>query len=418
MKLSWSFVVSSLYCAASAAHDAHVYVFDPVPRTSPQAATTVDATTARLILAQRLGLSRFHSIEKTRSEESLKQINAFGGRQQKLFGGEDADRTRAHALVWIEGVEDAEAVVKNSGIWSSKFTITNPPAASDNKHLIEDMILQAESLPKKSDPKGATYQSNQYIDHKLSELRQPQLFNDYLTILHIDLKAKDKMAKPSLEKLSDIISSLQVVAPEENRFAITLVVMPSSSSNSKRAANPYGNYDRPSLEARRELTEAPMSLSTSEPATSPNTALPSDLEDFPVIAQADGNDTTPPLGILPRCFESESACTKATNGCSGHGSCGMLHKGKKGERGDCYGCVCKPTVVDRGDTGMEQHKKTTYWGGPACQKKDVSVPFWLFVTSGVLFAFLISGGIGLLYSVGSEELPSVIGAGVSGPVRK
>ena len=108
MKLSWGFIVSSLYCAASAAHEGHVYVLDPISRPSPQAATTVDAATARLILAQRLGLSRYHSIEKTRSEESLKQINAYGGRQQKLFGGEEADRTQAHALVWIEGVEDAE----------------------------------------------------------------------------------------------------------------------------------------------------------------------------------------------------------------------------------------------------------------------------------------------------------------------
>lgn len=309
------------------------------------------------------------------------------------------------------------AMIKNPEVWSSSLTIANPPSASDNKHLIEDMILQAQSLPQKSDPKGATYRSNQLIDHQLSELRQPELFNDYLTVLHIDLKSKDKMAKPSVEALGDMISSLMAI-PNGDHFAVTLVVMPPSSSNVKRTANPYGTYQRPTLEARRDLTETIMSLASAEPATSPNPNLPSDMEDFPVIAMAEGNDTTAPLGILPRCFESQSACTKATHGCSGHGSCGVLHKGKKGERTDCYGCMCKPTIVDKGDTGMEQHKKTTYWGGPACQKKDISIPFWLFVSSGVLFAFLISGGIGLLYSVGSEELPSVIGAGVSGPVRK
>jgi hypothetical protein len=46
------------------------------------------------------------------------------------------------------------------------------------------------------------------------------------------------------------------------------------------------------------------------------------------------------------------------------------------------------------------------------------VQFWLFVAVGVVLAFLVSSGIGMLYSMGSEELPSVIGAGVSGPVRK
>lgn len=63
-------------------------------------------------------------------------------------------------------------------------------------------------------------------------------------------------------------------------------------------------------------------------------------------------------------------------------------------------------------------KKTTYWGGPACQKKDVSIPFWLFVGTTLTLMFLVGSGIGMLYSMGAEELPSVIGAGVSGPVKK
>lgn len=57
--------------------------------------------------------------------------------------------------------------------------------------------------------------------------------------------------------------------------------------------------------------------------------------------------------------------------------------------------------------------KTVQWGGPACQKKDVSVPFWLLAGFSVLLVSAISWGVGLLYSVGSEELPSVIGAGVA-----
>ena len=60
-------------------------------------------------------------------------------------------------------------------------------------------------------------------------------------------------------------------------------------------------------------------------------------------------------------------------------------------------------------------KKTTQWGGFACQKKDVSVPFILFATFGVFMAAVIAGGIGLLYNMGAEPLPSVIGAGVAGP---
>jgi hypothetical protein len=36
----------------------------------------------------------------------LQQINAFGGRQHKLFGGEDPDRTQAQLLVWVEDIDD------------------------------------------------------------------------------------------------------------------------------------------------------------------------------------------------------------------------------------------------------------------------------------------------------------------------
>jgi hypothetical protein len=87
MKLSWGLVFSSLYCTASAAN----------PTVSPE--------TARLILAQRLGLSRFHSVEHA-DAEAIRHINAYGGRQQKLFGTEDADRSKAHLLIWIEDSDE------------------------------------------------------------------------------------------------------------------------------------------------------------------------------------------------------------------------------------------------------------------------------------------------------------------------
>jgi hypothetical protein len=90
MKLSWGFVASSLYCTVSAAR----------PSVSPE--------TARLIIAQRLGLSRFHSVEHA-DAETLRHINTYGGRQQKLFGGDDADRSKAHLLVWVEDAEQDEA---------------------------------------------------------------------------------------------------------------------------------------------------------------------------------------------------------------------------------------------------------------------------------------------------------------------
>jgi hypothetical protein len=71
----------------------------------------VTPETARLILAERLGLSRFHSI-KNPSEEVVQQINAYRGKQQKLFGGEDPEATQAQLLVWVEDVEDVAGACK------------------------------------------------------------------------------------------------------------------------------------------------------------------------------------------------------------------------------------------------------------------------------------------------------------------
>jgi len=66
-------------------------------------------------------------------------------------------------------------------------------------------------------------------------------------------------------------------------------------------------------------------------------------------------------------------------------------------------------------TDSEGRTKTIYWGGPACQKKDISAQFWLLAGLGIMLAATVSWGVGLLFSIGEEELPSVIGAGVAGP---
>jgi hypothetical protein len=52
------------------------------------------------------------------------------------------------------------------------------------------------------------------------------------------------------------------------------------------------------------------------------------------------------------------------------------------------------------------------WGGAACQKKDISSSF--FLISGVTIAIIVIIGtaIGMIYSVGTAELPGVISAGV------
>lgn len=89
MKLSGAFVASSLSCAVLAARP------------------TVNPETARLIIAQRLGLSRFHSLEHA-DADTLHHINTYGGKRQILFGADNTGASRAHLLVWTEDAEQEE----------------------------------------------------------------------------------------------------------------------------------------------------------------------------------------------------------------------------------------------------------------------------------------------------------------------
>lgn len=90
-------------------------------------------------------------------------------------------------------------------------------------------------------------------------------------------------------------------------------------------------------------------------------------------------------------FESESQCVKTTHNCSSHGTC---IKGGSG-----WACACTPT---------KHHGYTSYWGGSACEKRDVSWQFnlLLWTTVGILVA--AGGSVGLLFSIDSEELPGIL----------
>ncbi|GAM38795.1 hypothetical protein TCE0_033f09822 [Talaromyces pinophilus] len=99
--------------------------------------------------------------------------------------------------------------------------------------------------------------------------------------------------------------------------------------------------------------------------------------------------------LMPVCHSTNDTCTSTTNACSGHGVCYLKSAGVKKDN-DCYACKCD-----------------SEWGGPACQKVDISTQFFLIGTVSVLAILAVGGGIGLLFSVGQEELPSVISAGVS-----
>ena len=188
--------------------------------------------------------------------------------------------------------------------------------------------------------------------------------------------------------LSDLYHSLATSASSGKQES-AIILLPSSSKLPK---------SKPKHHARQTLDdeEDPFFMPSSPPSKPVISATNSS---YPILQ---------PGTFLPTCFRSADSCTNSTYNCSGHGSCYLKHAG-------CYVCNCGSTIVRYNDDGSY---KSVQWGGTACEKKDVSVPFFLFATFGIALAALVSGGIGMLYSMGSEELPSVIGAGVAGPRAK
>jgi hypothetical protein len=142
MRLSTGLLLPTLIGAVSAASDAKVYLFqgDEWPNTSKP--PTLSPKEARLVFAQRLGVSRYHSLDDV-GEDTLSYINQFGGPQEQLFGGNGQDKAPELVLL-VEGVsaEHAEPLLS---AWSSiqpAFTISNPPSSSENLELAFNLDRQ------------------------------------------------------------------------------------------------------------------------------------------------------------------------------------------------------------------------------------------------------------------------------------
>lgn len=100
-----SAVLAGLACAANSG--ASVYIFDhksPLS-TFEKAPSSVSPLNARLLFAQRLGLSEYHKLENA-EETVLSLLNRFGSAQLPLFSGIDEPETTHRLLVMVDGVED------------------------------------------------------------------------------------------------------------------------------------------------------------------------------------------------------------------------------------------------------------------------------------------------------------------------
>lgn len=191
-----------------------------------------------------------------------------------------------------------------------------------------------------------------------------------------------------------------------------ILTVPDDATTTDGSTHSWGTYEMPGTQSplrKRQQKEEPLEVEPSEQFEP--------VEFSSGYASSLVNVTALP-GILPACFTSQSACESVTRNCSGHGRCYKKYTDAdaddKSPAKNCYSCQCSATVTKN----EEGQTLTTNWGGPACQKKDISVQFWLIALFTVGMMFLVGFAIGEVWGMGDEDLPSVIGAGVSGPVKR
>ncbi|KAI9806923.1 MAG: hypothetical protein M1833_002581 [Piccolia ochrophora] len=363
---------------------------------------------ARLLLSQQLGVSQFHRLDEV-DQTTIKQLNDYG-RAAPLLAEDEAQSTGlTRTLVFVEGVENADDLTSTAPEQPS-FHMSDPPNPSANDELAQDLVTQlVHSVG--TCRTCISSKPRMYTDAWMPEFVDLELFRQqgqaywcsngrtvviYVSVLDSIAKTHGTSSKSYKEARTSISRFLSHL-PTENRVTVLFPV--STASKIKRSATPYGTYNLPRSVPRKEDS----SPSQSSSATSTRSRATSSPSKQPTK-----------FLTLPSCFASSEACVEATKNCSGHGSCGVKYRypssdpSKSKSSNTCYVCQCAPSHLQDSDT----RKKTIYWGGKACQKKDVSAPFWLIAGFSVFLIAAVSWGVGLLMGIGEEKLPGVLGAGV------
>ncbi|KAG0661293.1 hypothetical protein C6P46_004064 [Rhodotorula mucilaginosa] len=106
-----------------------------------------------------------------------------------------------------------------------------------------------------------------------------------------------------------------------------------------------------------------------------------------------------------RCFPSRSELVNLTASCLGHGQPvkGLTTRSDLPEGGECWVCKC-------GTTTDEETGKKTRWTGQGCEKVDLSSDFALLSLTTLGLLGVVALSVGLLYSIGAQELPGTLGA--------
>ncbi|KKY39771.1 putative arsenate reductase [Diaporthe ampelina] len=388
--------LTGLASSAATNDQAEVYILSSKHAASSSSTSSTPGTPslprqlARDILFQRVtGDLQLKDLSSTIvGDRVLSYFDQYGRSPRPLFGASSEDISPSQLVVLLEGVTEDNARTLREGLrkedHAPAFKVEDTPSTKANKHLV-DVEFAAGGVSGSCDVAAAI---NPY----------DSCWKGMSLVVKYDA-AKDPEA---LQALVDNIPALSK-SVSSNNLEATLILLPETSRASKHS---YWTTDAPTDLRRRFSDETPMTDAKVDKVTVSPGSGGVDLGITPGAA-AKGDKMN--LG----CFTSHNSCVTATSNCTGHGTCvdKFAVPGQETREGDkqCFVCSCLSTKK----FPDKENSKHVHWGGAYCQKIDVSSPFWLIATTTVVLVGLVTGCIAMLFSIGEEKLPGVIGAGVS-----
>ncbi|RDA86892.1 hypothetical protein CP532_1421 [Ophiocordyceps camponoti-leonardi (nom. inval.)] len=362
MKLKAGLLAASSGVLAIAQPLAQVHILS-THDAAPTTATSLSPAVARLVVLQRLGADNlgtaFRDLPANADiEGAVSALNTFGKKTSPLIkGGEGGDPSQL--VLMLEGVstDDLDVLVHALGNRPA-FEITNPSSSGDLESITQGGFQQT----------GAKDVGHCDLGQITNPLTEECWGGGQSAFARFDLSKGSDLVDGLVRRLAQL-SKLAKIGELETTIVLLL--------------RTTGSQPQPQ-ELRKRQTEQ---VSFDQPSS----------DAFPYASS----------GRIPSCFNSDEACSTATKNCSGHGTCENQYVNAKGVRADevCFACRCLSTRSDSGSL--------THWAGPTCAKQDVSVAFWLFAGFTLALVYILWLAISMLFGVGQEKLPGVIGAGVS-----
>ncbi|KAE8348253.1 hypothetical protein BDV28DRAFT_153035 [Aspergillus coremiiformis] len=407
MRQAISFLSLSAIVAGTSALDASIFTFSPSSSRENARASVITDHAAQHLLKLRMNMPTA-SLLGGWDQDTVGLLDRYSGAASPLFGCDINHKDVTRILVIFEGIDaevgssiqqdyQSDLVVISSSInFMNNSFFPSPSEGSFEsscmatmKHCKFDGVDKASPDVlqgiKNCIPKGSAFEGLTHLCSKelvsLFKVAETWVDEQRLTaVLKISFQPPSGFMDASFKAdlLTSLLQDLRALSSKTKQ--VTAVLLPESG----KGQGPYS----------RVIPRG--ALKYEAPFKSPDAASMTSLQkqEFSI------------------CFTSNSSCNAATNSCSGHGFCYKSSGPANEAAGDCYTCKCKSTTVTT-ENGIVRKIR---WGGPACQKRDISSPFFLIAGISILVVMAAATAISMLFHIGQDGLPGVISAGV-GPAK-